>query len=52
MNAVMVEAIQHMLDKGGNPPVLVSANLDGSDEYNAQVMARYDRIIPGVFGMH
>lgn len=52
MNAVMVEAIQYMLDKGGNPPVLVSANLDGSDEYNAQVMRRYDRIIPGVFGMH
>jgi uncharacterized phosphosugar-binding protein len=52
MNAVMVEAIQYILDKGGNPPVLMSANLDGSDEYNAQVMARYDKIILGVFGMH
>lgn len=52
MNAVMVEAIQYMLDHGGNPPVLMSANLDGSDEYNAQVMARYDKIVPGVFGMH
>ncbi|MGD0575736.1 MAG: SIS domain-containing protein [Anaerolineales bacterium] len=52
MNAVMVEAIQHMLDKGGTPPVLMSANLDGSDEYNARVIARFDRIIPGVFGAH
>jgi uncharacterized phosphosugar-binding protein len=52
MNAVMVEAIQYILDKGGKPPVLMSANLDGSDEYNAQVMARYDKIVPGVFGMH
>jgi uncharacterized phosphosugar-binding protein len=52
MNAVMVEAIQYLLDKGGTPPILMSANLDGSDEYNAQVMARYDKIIPGVFGIH
>jgi uncharacterized phosphosugar-binding protein len=52
MNAVMVEAIQYMLDKGVKPPVLISANLDGSDEYNAQVMARYDNIVPGVFGVH
>lgn len=52
MNAVMVEAIQYILDKGGKPPVLMSANLDGSDEYNAQVMARYDKIVPGIFGMH
>jgi uncharacterized phosphosugar-binding protein len=52
MNAVMVEAIQYMLDKGGNPPVLLSANLDGSDEFNARVMARYDQNISGVFGMH
>jgi uncharacterized phosphosugar-binding protein len=52
MNAVMVEAIQYILDKGGRPPVLMSANLDGSDEYNAQVMARYDKIVPGVFGTH
>lgn len=52
MNAVMVEAIQDILDKGGNPPVLKSANLDGSDEYNARVIARYDKIIPGIFGIH
>ena len=52
MNAVMVEAIQYMLQKGGTPPVLMSANLDGSDEYNAQVIALYATIVPGVFGVH
>jgi uncharacterized phosphosugar-binding protein len=36
---------------GGNPPVLKSANLDGSDEYNALVIGRYAKIIPGVFGV-
>jgi uncharacterized phosphosugar-binding protein len=52
LNAVMVEAIQYILDKGGRPPVLMSANLDGNEEFNARVMASYERIVPGVFGMH
>ncbi|MBC7262155.1 MAG: SIS domain-containing protein [Chloroflexi bacterium] len=52
MNAVMVEAIQYILDKGETPPVLMSANLDGSDEYNARVMARYQTRIGSVFGLH
>jgi uncharacterized phosphosugar-binding protein len=41
LNAVMVEAIQILLDKGVKPPVLISANVDGSDEHNAELMERY-----------
>ncbi len=52
MNAVMAEAIQYMLDKGFEPPVLKSANLDGSDEYNAKVMARYPGHLGSMFGVH
>ena len=52
MNAVMAEAAQYMLDKGHEPPVLMSANLDGSDEFNARVMARYERHPISMFGMH
>jgi uncharacterized phosphosugar-binding protein len=52
MNAVMVEAIQHILDRGETPPVLMSANLDGSDEYNAEVMARYSGHMTSLFGLH
>lgn len=52
LNAVMVEAIQYILDQGEEPPVLMSANLDGADEYNAQIVARCGKIIPGVFGVH
>lgn len=52
MNAVMVEAIQYMLDRGFDPPVLNSANLDGSDEHNAKVMARYAGQVSSMFGMH
>jgi uncharacterized phosphosugar-binding protein len=52
LNAVMVEAIQYILDKGGKPPVLMSANLDENEEYNARVMTNYGHIVPGMFGMH
>ncbi|HUT15211.1 MAG TPA: SIS domain-containing protein [Anaerolineae bacterium] len=52
MNAVMAEAAQYMLDKGHEPPVLMSANLDGSDEFNARVMARYERHPISMFGIH
>lgn len=41
LNAVMVDAIQYLLDKGVEPPVLISANVDGSDEHNAELMERY-----------
>ena len=52
MNAVMVEAIQYILDKGENPPVLMSANLDGNEEFNARVMARYEGWVNTLFGLH
>lgn len=41
MNAVIVEAIQNMLDQSFDPPVLISANLDGSDEHNQSIIERY-----------
>jgi uncharacterized phosphosugar-binding protein len=52
MNAVMAEAIQYMLDHGYEPPVLKSANLDGSDEYNARVIGRYPGHLSSMFGVH
>jgi uncharacterized phosphosugar-binding protein len=36
-----VEAIQYMLDHGYEPPVLMSANLDGSEVHNERVVRRY-----------
>ncbi|HEY43191.1 MAG TPA: SIS domain-containing protein [Anaerolineae bacterium] len=44
MNAVMVQVIQFLLDRGLTPPVLISANVDGSDEHNAEIMARYSHM--------
>lgn len=52
LNAVMVEATKLIAEVGEQPPVLMSANLDGSDEFNAQVIERYPRVslMMGTFG--
>lgn len=52
LNAVMVEATKMIADAGEEPPVLMSANLDGSDEFNARVKERYPRVslMMGTFG--
>jgi uncharacterized phosphosugar-binding protein len=41
MHSIIVQAIQHLLDRGIEPPVFMSGNLDGSDEFNRAVMERY-----------
>lgn len=52
LNAVMVEATKLIAEAGEDPPVLMSANLDGSDEFNEQVTERYPRVslMMGTFG--
>ncbi|MGD2166173.1 MAG: sugar isomerase domain-containing protein, partial [Anaerolineae bacterium] len=52
LNAVMVEATKMIADAGEDPPVLMSANLDGSDEFNERIKARYPRVslMMGTFG--
>lgn len=40
-NAIMVQAVENIVARGGIPPVFVSANLDGGDEHNRQVMEAY-----------
>lgn len=41
MNALVVETIRLLLARGVEPPVTRSANVDGSDEHNRRVWARY-----------
>jgi uncharacterized phosphosugar-binding protein len=41
LNAVVVEAIQYLLERSIVPPVLISFNLDGSEEHNAKLFERY-----------
>lgn len=50
LNAVVLEAVQYMLDQGQDPPVLISFNLDGSAEHNTRVIERFGQL-PGAMGM-
>lgn len=52
MNAVMVEAIQYILDKGETPPILMSANLDGNEEYNLRIKNQYPDWLNMRLGIH
>ena len=45
VNALMAETLARLAERGLEPPVFMSANLDGGDEYNARLLAQYaDRI--------
>ena len=41
INAVVIEAVEKMLNDGFVPPVFMSANLDGGDEHNAEIFDKY-----------
>ncbi len=45
VNALVVEVAAKMLERGLEPPIYMSANLDGGDDYNDRLLALYrDRI--------
>ncbi len=41
VNSIMLDAAQILASRGQAAPVLISANLDGSDEHNARLYERY-----------
>jgi uncharacterized phosphosugar-binding protein len=41
LNAVVIDAVNRMIEDGVVPPVLMSANLDGGDEHNARIFQEY-----------
>lgn len=45
VNAMVAETVSMLMAKGVQPPIFMSANLDGGDERNARLLAEYrDRI--------
>jgi len=45
VNALVCEVVAKLVEAGHEPPVYMSANLDGGDEYNARLLAQYrDRV--------
>lgn len=41
LNAVVARAIELLVERGVEPPVFVSANIDGGDEHNARILEEY-----------
>ncbi|MBN2555853.1 MAG: SIS domain-containing protein [Anaerolineales bacterium] len=41
LHALIVAAINHLADQGEQPPVFMSGNLDGSDEFNLPLLEKY-----------
>lgn len=41
INAIVIDAVNVMIEDGTVPPVLMSANLDGGDEHNARIFEEY-----------
>jgi uncharacterized phosphosugar-binding protein len=41
LNAIVVQAVRDILEAGGSPPVAFSANLDGAEEHNADLVRQY-----------
>ncbi len=42
LHTVIVQTIQNLLDRGIQPPVFRSGNLDGSDEFNRHYLKQYE----------
>ena len=48
VNMVMGQTIENLLKRGITPPVFISANVDGGDEHNKKVFAKYQHLIKGL----
>ncbi|MCQ2446959.1 MAG: SIS domain-containing protein [Clostridia bacterium] len=41
LNAVVVRSVELLTERGIEPPVFISANIDGGDEHNARILEEY-----------
>jgi uncharacterized phosphosugar-binding protein len=46
LNAIFAEAIKIMSDKGFEPPIFLSGNIDGADDHNNSLVEKYRKRIP------
>lgn len=45
INAILAEAVKILADKGIEPPVFLSGNMDGADEHNSRLVENYKKRI-------
>ena len=49
LNAMMTQAVQYMLEAGATPPVFMSANVEGGDKHNQDMLREYGAHITGTY---
>jgi uncharacterized phosphosugar-binding protein len=48
VDAIMAQTMENLVKRGVAPPVFISANIDGGDEHNKKVFAKYQKFIKGL----
>lgn len=48
VESMVAQTIENLIKAGETPPVFISANLDGSDEHNQKLLARYINRVRGL----
>jgi len=48
VDMIIAQTVQNLMDRGITPPVFISANVDGGDEHNKRIFAKYQRNIKGL----
>ena len=48
VNMMMAQTVDNLVKRGIKPPVFISANIDGADEHNKKVFAKYQHLIKGL----
>jgi len=48
VNMIICQTVENLVKRGVTPPVFISANVEGGDEHNKKVFAKYQRFIRGL----
>ena len=48
IESMIAQTIENLIESGETPPVFISANLDGSDEHNEKLLAKYINRVRGI----
>lgn len=48
VDMIIAQTVQNLIEREMTPPVFISANVDGGDEHNKKVFAKYQHLIKGL----
>jgi len=48
VNMIMAQTVENLIKRGIDPPVFISASVEGGDEHNKKIFRKYQRFIKGL----